>query len=323
MHRIVVVTLAAAALAFAAAPASAQSKPAAEALFQKGLALVRDGRWAEACSAFEQSQALEPQIGTLLNLANCHEQLGKTATAWAEFREVSDRDANPRRKTIARQRADALEPRLVKLQINAAPTPRLTVTRNGEDVSRLVGTPIPVDPGEQTVEASAPERERWSQTVMAQGDGTTVTIDVPELPPAPPAPPHEAGPTPPGPGPAPGVRAAPTGLGTRRVAALGTGAAALVAIGAGSYFGLHASSLHGQADDLCDERWVCTGNGAQLEDDARTSARVSTALLATGVVAAGAAAYLWFTGDSGAGEHVAIVPAVSPRDVGVAVLGRF
>ena len=58
-------------------------------LFREGRALVVDGRFAEACPKLEQSQRLEPRLGTQLNIAFCHEQLGKLATAWSGFQEAA------------------------------------------------------------------------------------------------------------------------------------------------------------------------------------------------------------------------------------------
>src|SRR5687768_2630591 len=83
----------------------ANDKAQAEALFQQGLGLFEGGKTQEACPLFEQSHRLEPKLGTLLNLALCHEKLGKTASAWAEFTEaanLAERRNEPDRVSFAR-----------------------------------------------------------------------------------------------------------------------------------------------------------------------------------------------------------------------------
>jgi len=51
----------------------AAADPAAEKLFRDGRALLQENKLAEACAAFERSDAIEPRIGTVLNLADCRE----------------------------------------------------------------------------------------------------------------------------------------------------------------------------------------------------------------------------------------------------------
>src|SRR5262245_18826307 len=62
----------------------------AQASFDDGLRLLKTGRIAEACTAFETSQKLDPQVITLLNLADCREQNHQLATAWELFRQAKD-----------------------------------------------------------------------------------------------------------------------------------------------------------------------------------------------------------------------------------------
>src|SRR3954466_12769231 len=64
-----------------AQPAGAQ----AEVLFRQGRDLLTAGKVAEACSAFEESEKLQPAVTTRLNLAGCREKLGELATAWGMF----------------------------------------------------------------------------------------------------------------------------------------------------------------------------------------------------------------------------------------------
>src|ERR1700743_3286590 len=128
----------------AEAQVSAADKATAEALFDRGLTLLKEGRLEEACQRLEQSNTIEHGIGTMLYLAECYEKSGRTASAWALFREASSEAhaaGQVERATAGRQRAARLEPTLSRLTIevpDAARVPGLEVTRNGTPVAKGV-----------------------------------------------------------------------------------------------------------------------------------------------------------------------------------------
>src|SRR5580698_8378696 len=74
-------------------PALAQPSPparaAAAALFEDGRRLMGENKFAEACPKLEESQRLDPGMGTLYNLSVCFEAVGKIASAWVGFRDVA------------------------------------------------------------------------------------------------------------------------------------------------------------------------------------------------------------------------------------------
>ncbi|HEV7557771.1 MAG TPA: hypothetical protein VGO00_20035, partial [Kofleriaceae bacterium] len=97
-------------------PAYAQ-RAEGEAEFQRGKTLMAAGKVAEACAAFEASMRIDPAKGTLYNLALCHEKLGKIASAWSEFIELSRADTNAARAKDSTRRATALEPQLTRMHL--------------------------------------------------------------------------------------------------------------------------------------------------------------------------------------------------------------
>jgi len=119
-----------------------EDKVLAEALFQRGLAEMRRGRFAEACSALEQSQAIEFGIGTMLYLAECYEYQGRTASAWALFREAAAAaraEGQNERAKMGTARAARLEPRVSKLAVHVPEfhaLPSLLVLRDGQPMPR-------------------------------------------------------------------------------------------------------------------------------------------------------------------------------------------
>ena len=123
-------------LAHGANAAPSDQKAAAQAMFDKGRALVLQKNFAEACPLLAQSERLDAALGTMLWLADCYENNGQTASAWAQFKEAASVAAlrNDSREAVARRRADALAPKLSHLVI-AAPTgrdvPGLDIRRDG------------------------------------------------------------------------------------------------------------------------------------------------------------------------------------------------
>src|SRR6202011_5542686 len=89
------------------------------------------------------------------------------------------------RARIARDRAAALLPKLSNLIIDVPSTSRadgLEIRRDGSPVASAEwGEPIPADSGSHTIDAVAPDRKAWSQTVAVAGEAATAHVVVPDL----------------------------------------------------------------------------------------------------------------------------------------------
>ncbi|MCA9632308.1 MAG: hypothetical protein KC766_31865, partial [Myxococcales bacterium] len=152
---LVITTLLASSFApLAQAQTSAQDRATAEALFQQAKKLKDAENYEEACPKFAASNKLDPALGTLLNLADCHEQQGLTASAWAEFLEAATlarRAGQVDRAQVAQERATALESRLVRVSIVVKGKSRidgLEIKQDGSPVYAATwNTPVPIDPG--------------------------------------------------------------------------------------------------------------------------------------------------------------------------------
>jgi len=172
------------------APARAQAGNAAlaESLFREGKRLSSEKKFAEACPKFAESYKLDPGLGTLLNLATCHESEGKPATAWAEFSEAmarAKREGDNDRAQLAEERVRALEPKLAHVSIALAPgaaAPGLVLKFDGRELSSAaLGIQIPIDPGKHVLEASAPGKQASLQTFEAPSTPSTLAVTVPVL----------------------------------------------------------------------------------------------------------------------------------------------
>src|SRR4051812_37973728 len=157
-------TLAGTGVTFAwSAPALAQPSNAAlaESLFREGKRLSTEKKFAEACPKFAESYRLDPGLGTLLNLATCHEAEGKPASAWAEFSDASSqarREGDSDRGQLAEEHMKALETKLAHISVGLAPgaaVPGLVVKFDGHELSpAALGVQFPVDPGKHSLDAS-------------------------------------------------------------------------------------------------------------------------------------------------------------------------
>jgi hypothetical protein len=290
--------------------ARAQAEPSppdraiAERLYDQGRKQLAEGQVAAACESFAESLRLDPGTGILLNLAACHESLGRLASAWVEFREAVAairREGRADRMRYAQERLSVIEPRLAHLTIEipeAAAGDAPAVTLDARTLGAAVwGVPIPVDAGWHEVVAQSARGTVWRATVKIR-DGEQRQLAVPlslVTVRSPPAPPAAAAVTANQPAQKTAPEDADPGRGrARRVAAVTLGAVGLVSVAVGSYFGLHASSLWNDRNRQCPmER--CTADGVRLGERADTSATIATWTIGAGVVTMGAAVLLWLS----------------------------
>ncbi len=282
--------------------ALAPSDPAAaQALFYEARTLMQKGRWAEACPKLEESLRLDHGIGTAYNLADCHEHVGKLATAWSGFLDVAAQSkaaGQAQREKVARERAQKLEPRLPKLvvDVRTAP-PGLTVERDGVALgSAAFGTAIPVDPGSHKVVATAPGRVPFETTIDAK-ESRTARVVVSDLPlaPAPAVAAVPPAPTPAAPVTKPALEPASTTMttsatnlhatafpepeiergGTQRTIGWVTLGAGVAGLAAGGYFGLRSLDKRNASRDSCNGD-LCNAAGVELRDDAIRAGNTAT-----------------------------------------------
>ncbi len=324
------ITFAIAALAFVPeAAAQVSEKAMAEALFQEGRSLLEQGKTAEACSRFESSQRLEAKLGTLLNVALCHEQLGKTASSWAEFIEAAElaaRSGEPKREAFAREHARALESKLSRLTITrTGATPAAAISIDGRPLDpALMGRALPLDPGKHVIEARAPGKQRWSQEVEIAPGSARAEVRVPDLvdeavaspAPAPPAP----APMAPLPVAAPpGITPDPQRGDPSPLVWAGFGVAA-AGVAVGAVTGLMAASKASDLTARCPND-VCSPADSDALSSANTMANVANVSFA--VAAAGAVVGTVALVVLRSPRDRAAVVTVGPRGAGGSVRVRF
>jgi hypothetical protein len=286
----------------------------AQALFDQARELSKKGRYSEACPKFLESNRLDPGIGTQFHLAECYEQSGKIATAWATYLDVASvarSSSQPDREKAATKRATQLEPRLPKLVIDVPDASRVTgleVHRDGILMGAVQwGVPVPVDPGAHEITVSAPGRKALQKTVLLE-ESKPLTFSVPALevedaPAKVVAAPVEAEPEPkteaaPAAKPEePEQPEQPPAKTTSKVDAMPVvlGAAGVVGLAVGTVFALKAQSTNKQSKQHCDSDQVnmCDSTGVGLRNDALTQGNVATVGAISGGALLVAAAIVW------------------------------
>ncbi len=257
-------------------------------LFDQARQLLQRERYTEACPKFQESQRLDPGGGTLLNLALCNERLGKTATAWVQYREAlrwAKRDRRADRVKFAEEHLAVLAPRLSRLRIVVSARlhdPAVRIERDGVLLGRSAwGESLAVDPGEHLIRASAPNKLPRSVRVHVGTHGDLVTVRIDAL--------HDT--------------AAQTAYRAsvqrdehrnrvQRTSGVALAAAGVAMIGLGAFFGLRAVQRHGEADDMCTSEQRCGPDAIEKSRTAVRDGRTATILASAGAVLGGVGGYL-------------------------------
>ncbi|MDB4937437.1 MAG: hypothetical protein JWP87_4409 [Labilithrix sp.] len=299
----------------------------AEDLFRRAKALIAQDKYEDACPLLTESYRLDPGMGTLLNLALCHEHVGKTASAWGEFRAVEQQaraavPPNESRAQFAREHADKLQGRLSRVKIvvpSEARVPGLVIAIDGEPKGEPLWAGVPVDPGTRTVEASATNKIPAVMKVKIDDEGVLAAVTIPVLADAPVA-----------------TAAARSGTGTdleaveayaasraRRTTGFVIGGLGLATLAVGVTFGIAAIVNDNEAKKCspCIRGSADASASDQATDRALVFANISNVTVPLGVIGSVAGAYLVLT--AGPSRSVSIAPMTSKTSAGLAMSGLW
>ncbi|MEQ9325008.1 MAG: tetratricopeptide repeat protein [Polyangiaceae bacterium] len=312
-----------------ATPARADKVADAEALFNQAKDLRDAGNFERACPLFEDSQRLDPQLGTLINLADCYEKQGKWATAWARYKaaiEIAEKRGDDRIDFV-REGRDRVEPKVPKVVITVTNDAEgLTVKRGGVKLSdTMYGVKLTVDPGLVPVTILRGEEVLEEREVEAkEGEVSTLELDLAAI--------AAAHPPPPDPKPAPVTQPVPVPVTPtepydpthRNVGIIisAVGAAAVLVAG-----GLEIAALvkkgEANAPDSCVNKF-CTQDGLDAASSAKTFAEVGQWLGIGGLVTLAVGATVFFTAPSEPDDEasarlvsgVEVAPWLTPVSIG-------
>jgi tetratricopeptide (TPR) repeat protein len=240
--------------------------------FKEGRKLLTDNKFAEALEKFQESAALKQASGTLLNIGDCQEHLGRYASALSSFeqaRALAAEEKKPEREKEAADRATKLQPLISSVTVKAPADAKIAIDGGPAEA----GKPVSVDGGQHVVHAELKCKRPKDVpiTVGNKSDAQTVKIDEASF----------------DPDPACAPKPEESHLSTERMLSYVAGGAGVVALGFGIGFGLSASSQKSDLTDACPEYPLrCNINKKHELDDKYDSASTAATISTIGFVGA-------------------------------------
>ncbi len=297
------------------ASAAAQTAPAAEALYHRGVSEFQAGRYESACRALAESYRLEALPGVLFTLATCEARAGRVASSAAHFQDflelVSRLPAEQRalqheREQVARTERAAL----------LADVPTLTITLGGvlppQAVVRIdgavlgataLGRALPIDPGEHQLDVTLADGAHSEQRVgVRPREHKRITLALPA------------------------PRVVHTEAAVEEHSRLPWLVTAGVVGGLGLATGVTAGALawkqKGVVEDNCDGK-LCNATGKKAADLGQTEALISTIGYGVGLSGLAVLVVLYLTDKKPVRNAVAAGPGLVLTPQGVSVGGVF
>jgi hypothetical protein len=325
-----------ASFALLAEPARAQPVEAgdvdiqrARAMFARGEAAERAGRWADAIDALREVARIKSTAGVAFHIANCEEHLGQLTESLADFqlaRALAEAEGAGDVRLLVAKRLEALDKRVPRLELAVDPADaNATILVEGAAVARgRWDEPVRVNPGDREVVARIGDRDVFRIVVtLGEGGSARVHVDLraalaaaaatPPAAAAPPAAPPKASPARPAPARRSDTRAN-GGSGVPGSALVAAGAAVLLAGGGVAAF-VAAGSKNDSAREACASPATCDP-GAR--DGVRALDGAALGMWIGAGVAAGLAVVLWTTASPSAksGPRTSLVVGPSRLSLG-------
>jgi hypothetical protein len=302
-----------------AAPALADKRQEADALFKKAKKLHGDKQYAEACPMFEKSDKLDPGIGAKLNVAKCYEDWGMLARAhrWYTDAEAMARAASDPRADKIKELIETIDADVPRLTFKLPPNvdaKAIELKLDGKPAADLVGKQQRLDPGPHELTWVVDGQKKSRMIPMERGGERDITLDVRAVASRKPQP---AGDDAPSPG------------RTRRILGIVSGATGIVGLGVATYLTLDARSSYNDAlDTHCMGMTnLCNDEGVKITSDARSQANIATIVTVVSLAAIGGGIALYLTAPKGepkeANRTVYVTPVVGDGVGGIVVGGGF
>jgi hypothetical protein len=297
-----------------AGPAFAQEEPtsgdvaAARSLGQEGVKLADSGNCNEAIDRLARAEKMFHAPTTLGRLGECQVQVGRIVEGTENLNRVVREQLAPGAPaafSAAQERAkkvlEEAKPKIAKLKIAVAAPPdaQVTVKIDGENVPLAnLNMNRPIDPGEHTVEATAPGfKQAMAKVKLAEGGVDSIALTLEADPNASKAAPPPAAVPPPAQQ-QPAVQPDRVDSGSSRIPAYAAFGVGIVGLGVGTVTGLMASSKKSDLESQCDASSQCPESARKTLDSGKTLGTVSTVGFIVGGIGIVAGVVLYLTSGS-------------------------
>lgn len=302
-----------------AAHADPATAKRADRLFKEGSDALSQSRYDEACPKLEESNRLEPAIGTEYNLAVCLELSHRSASARKLYKHVAQLAGKAGKQGLvkeATERATKLDATVPRLIVHVPTGVTISTVRLDKDVldRELLATTLELDPGSHTLQIVANGQEPFDKTFESREGRTleiTATFTSTKSATATTAP--VAAPPP--------SRDASSDAFPWKWVGLGAAGVGVVGLGVGGYFALAAKNARDESG--CRDDGHCSSvAAADRLRDAKSSADLSTVFVVAGATLVTAGLVVFFVAPRGDASRP-VEAAVSLSPSGVALRGTW
>jgi hypothetical protein len=168
------------------ASSQASRKAAARGLFEEGVRLLSEQKWAAAADRFERARTLQPSPRVTYNLSSALTEMGRFVYASELLRElVNTQQIEPALQDAAKVRLNKIQAQIAGLVVMVeGDTTAAEITLDGRVIDMvLLSVPVPVDPGEHRLVVRRAGKEVLTREIrISEGENQKIHLALPARP---------------------------------------------------------------------------------------------------------------------------------------------
>jgi len=168
------------------ASSQASRKAAARGLFEEGVRLLSEQKWAAAADRFERARTLQPSPRITYNLTSALTEMGRFVYASELLRElVNTQQVEPALQDASKARLGKIQAQIAGLVVMVeGDTTAAEITLDGRVIEMvLLSVPVPVDPGEHRLVVRRAGKEVLTREIrISEGENQKIHLALPARP---------------------------------------------------------------------------------------------------------------------------------------------